>query len=258
MRSTDQSPPRHYRLLRASLSILLPLFLSILACSLPGVGGGGASLQETDIALGIQQTFVAQTSTALQAATPVVPTLPPAAETPIQGQAPNAPTNPPPTDTPALPPTETVAATSQPSPAPAKISLTKWKKLYFLEISSGCKFPDMPCWKSNDGPDVGFDSIILTSAESTAIDPNWNNPYLVFWHKYYFDKAAEIDVSSGSSWEVLQVYGQGNRDWIMQSFNLSRYKGKSVSFRFVLEPYHKISTWLIQDIQIVPDFKPPP
>ncbi len=158
-----------------------------------------------------------------------------------------SPTTPAPT-TPAPSSTPTATATS------SVIVLTEWQAVSFLLLADGCNIRGIPCWKSNDRLAIGYDSVTLTSKDSILIDQSWENPYLAFWHEYDFDLSANITLKTSRGWAIVKTYGKGKRSWSQEFVDIGQYKGEDVLIKFTMEPYHKVSTWILQDIQIIPNY----
>lgn len=257
-----QTHSKRSGLLRALLMILLPLILASLACTAPGVGGGGASLQETDIALGIQQTFIAQTSVALAAAPPTaVPTQPPVVPTQPQQQNPPTPTLPPPTEVPTAAPPPTQA----PTPAPDKIKITEWGMQFWAYLSSGCRTSGEPCWKADDeyNRHLGMSDMIMVSKNPIKIDANWSNPHLVFYHRYNIKRDARIDIQRDATWITVRDMTKKNSGttWVHEVINLRDFKGSEIKVRLSaggiwgsggIPP----TQWFVTEVYVVPDYKP--
>lgn len=252
-----------YRALRAILALLLPLVLAALACNFQT--GEDPTLKETDVAIGIQQTLIALTATALEAELLAPPaTLPPAETVPPEAPQPSptpeqVATQPPlPSDT----PTVEVQPTSS---APERILLTDWGMQFWAPLSSGCTIKEAPCWKMDDNYNKHLGSAYLTLISKTPllIEESWSNPRLTFWHKYKFERAANIDIQVEGRW--INVMGLSNKTsggrWIQEAIDLSNYKGKEILIRFVAAGIWgsggiKGSDWFVNDINLVPNYKP--
>jgi len=259
-----------YRALRATLILLVPLVLAALACNFQN--GDDPALKETDIAIGIQQTLIAQTATALEAGV-VAPPAAAAVQT-LESQ-PEATTPPLPSPTEAA--TQPVIPTNMPEPSftpttqPVEsIQLEDWKLYSFIPINSGCKFDEEPCWllklsgsglwKNND-PVEGT----MTTRETTFIDPTWENPALVFWHNFgsnAFDRRVNLQIDG--KWSGVQQTRQNTAGWAREVIDLKDYKGKNINVSFLssivvswLTPNINV-LWYIQDVQIVPNYQPEP
>ena len=140
------------------------------------------------------------------------------------------------------------------SPEQAPLMITDWSLGSFYEYKGDCKIAGAPCWKSQDSWRVGYDELVLISKESIDIGSDWENPYLVFWHKYELDLTAEVSVKVNDRWEYLKQYGKGNKNWTREALSLSKYRGKSLIVKFSVQPYRKLSHWYLQDIQIDPAY----
>jgi len=251
-----------HRTLRAIMALLLPLVLAALACNFQT--GDDQTLRETDIAISIQQTLIALTATALEAellappATEPPPSAPEATETPLPTQV-EAATQPPlPSDTP-------TAEASPTLPILESIPLTEWGLQYWAPINSGCTIKDAPCWKMDDNYNKHLGSAYLTLIGKTPLllDESWPNPYLTFWHKYKFERTANIDIQVEGRW--INVMNLSNKTsggrWIQEAINLKNYQGKEIIVRFTGAGIWgsggiKGSDWFVNDINVIPDYKP--
>ncbi|MBN1146339.1 MAG: serine/threonine protein kinase [Anaerolineales bacterium] len=150
----------------------------------------------------------------------------------------------------------------------APLMITDWRPGFFVPLSSGCYFDDLPCWRTDDDYDKHQGSVMaLVSEDSIFIDSSWSNPHLVFWHRYDLAREANITVMASGQWDYLKIYQEGAIAWTQAFFDLSKYKGESIIIQFATEgktqrrwpaPAPKGSDWYIQAVQIVPDFAPPP
>lgn len=173
--------------------------------------------------------------------------------------------------------TATITATLtpvQPSPTltPADLVLTEWKGDFFKEISQNCRTPESTCWI---GATDGYANDMSLKKEQIDIASDWANPYLVFWHKYKIGVGlkAEVIVESGGNEEIPLSYKSGIQDWSLQVVDLTAYRGKRIKIGFKAPdgiPKRKClsnpctetqyspgqsSTWIIQDIRIIPNYK---
>lgn len=142
---------RYSNVLRGLLYLILPLFLAALACEIPGVGNE-TSLQQTNVALGIQQTMNAINDATLQAqltqvvvvnptvpqqnvqatldaqATALILQLTQSAQPATSEATATVESGQPPTATPT-----TAAASLEP------VSITDWGMRFWVPLNSGCK-----------------------------------------------------------------------------------------------------------------------
>lgn len=253
-----------HRTLRAIMALILPLVLATLACNFQT--GDDQTLKETDIAISIQQTLIALTATALEAELLAPPaTLPPAetaqpeaTQTPLPTQAEVATQPPLPSDTPA-------AAVTPTSPAPELVPVLDWGMSFWVPLNSGCTIKDALCWKMDDNYNKHLGSAYLTLSSKTPIliDESWPNPYLTFWHKYKFERTANVDLKVEGKWinvKNLSNLSSGGR-WIQEAINLKDYQGKEILISFTGAGIWgsggiKGSDWFVNDVNIVPDYKP--
>ena len=111
--------------------------------------------------------------------------------------------------------------------------------------------------------------VSLIGKSSIYIDPDWNNPYLVFWHKYDFLGESMIIVQVDGRQEILKTFVKGSKsdDWRREILELNRYKGKDILLNFTADAeQHAVgggfwgtnkfvrTEWYLQDIQIIPDY----
>jgi hypothetical protein len=249
----------------------MPMVFAALACSFSA--GGDQTLKETDIAIGIQQTLVAQTAIALETSLAA-----PATAVPLGTTASSSPevTTP---ITPALTGLETQPVTSTDTPQatatsestdPVAVQLTDWKLAVFAPINSGCKLDDAPCWLlkmsgsglwKSHGPTEG----VLTTREPILIDPSWENPALVFWHKFESTGFGyQVNLQVNGKWSGVRQNDLNTAGWVQEVVKLNDYKGKELNVSFLstvvvswLRPNLNVS-WYIQDVQIVPNYQTPP
>jgi hypothetical protein len=249
-----------------ALIALLALGLAALACSLQG--GEDLSLRQTDIAIGIQQTLIAQTATALQAGLVAQPATQPAGETPTSPPQISEPPPPSPTEAATQPPLPTdtpLAATTV--PVPEAVPIEDWGTRLWAALNSGCLVKDAQCWKMDDDykKHLGAYDLVLISKQPVLIDPSWPNPYLVFWHKYDLKRLASVDLQIGGQWVTflrLTNKSSGGR-WIQEAIKLSDYKGKEIIVRFSAQGIWGSggiagSDWFVNNVILVPDYVPNP
>ena len=157
---------------------------------------------------------------------------------------------------------QTAPSTEQPttSSESTPISITEWKGDNWA-LYSACKLTTTSCWKISK---MGA----LVSEKSFYIDPNWNQPYLVFWHmgistkkisRQWFNPYTKPGALVGvdGKWTLVRDYSDTmGGTWARAYVNLGTFKGKEISIQFFLDT-NTSSTWYIQDVQILPDFTPP-
>jgi len=153
---------------------------------------------------------------------------------------------------------------SNPQATPAPELISNWQQGFFVPLTSGCYFNDLPCWKTDDDYDKHQGGMMaLISRDSILIDADWANPYLVFWHKYDLARDAYISVMANGQWDYLEIYREGKINWTQAFFDLSKYKGESIIIQFSTQgrtqrrwpaQAPKGSDWYIQAINIYPDF----
>jgi len=262
----DQKAVTFRRLVGIS-AILLSLLLAALACNFQAPQDD--SMRQTDVALGIQQTQLAQTASALvvesnkptQAvvyvtATPAAPApgMTPVAATPTEA--------PPPAATPL--PAATTAAPTGASTSQEQVAITDWRLNFFAPIGSGCKVADAGCWRMLDDFKKHYGAeLSLVSKTPVLVDASWPRPYLVFWHKYKFENKARIDVHANGTWStVLVLDGQkSSNTWKQGALNLDMFKGKEIIINFAAYGIWgsggiKGSDWIINDVQVIPNYTP--
>jgi hypothetical protein len=259
-------------LLFASLLFSLPFLVSILGCAL--LGSADESTVQTVVAQNVQATVNAEDAATLKArqtslaiketelALQLEGTLQ-AQQATLQAQATSALQE-------TLPPTASEASVTQTEPGPKQtfepILLLNWDQNYFVPLSTGCQVADSPCWKADDDPDKHFGgTLTLVSEDTVFIDPEWPNPYLVFWHKYDFSRSSNVAVMFKGQWEYLKVYGKGQSGWTHEALELDKYIGDTVLIQFATagrkpyvwpHPAEPKNEWYIQEVQIVPDYEP--
>lgn len=267
-------PPNHTRsslfgIRRAITVLLMPMVFAALACSFSS--GGDQALQETDIAIGIQQTLIAQTAIAMETslAAPATAVLVAATASSPPEVALPAPTGLETTQPVFSTDTPEAAATSQ-STSPEAIQLSDWRSAVFAPINSGCKLDDSSCWLlkmsgaglwKSHAPTEG----VLTTREPILIDPSWENPVLVFWHK--FDSTGfgyRVNLQADGKWSGVRQNDLNTAGWVQEVIQLNDYKGKELNVSFLstvvvswLRPNLNVS-WYIQDVKIVPNYQAAP
>ncbi|MFM8322508.1 MAG: hypothetical protein ACKOC5_16465 [Chloroflexota bacterium] len=268
-RSHGHPAIRRQKVLAAALAVLL----AILACSMP-TGQDNSARIATDVAIGIQQTQLAQTAAALQtqvSAPSATPQL--IADAPTQ---PSAPTDAPSTDAPATeaPPTEAPPPADTPAPAPTDtppvsndtINLTEFKLYQWAGQKSGCIMDATQCWSmrmSGSGAWRGNKPTdgALTYRETVYIDPSWRRPYLVFRHSLVVDAfTAYVQIKMNDAWGPVKVFNKGISGSSLEAIDLSSFKGEEIGIQFYgsLTSFQANSTmrieWTVQDIRIIPDY----
>ncbi|MBN2549877.1 MAG: hypothetical protein JXB15_12005 [Anaerolineales bacterium] len=250
--------------LQALLTLVIPLLLLAVACDLPF--GSTPSLQETQAALGVQSTFDAEraaTLNAQQTAIAAQPTQAPPADSTVQAQ--QATLSAQQTtiaqqstqmaqqtaEEPTPEPTLESSPTAEPAASLEPILITEWKMSAWVTINSGCKFPDMVCWKMMDAKN---EDAYLTSKEGVYIDPTWPNPYLVFWNMRDLRNNADLSILSSTGLGGMVNYSSSSVNWKQETINISQYKGQTITLQFYASVWYYYNEWLIQEVQIVPDF----
>jgi hypothetical protein len=207
-----------------------------------------------------QQTSMAKTNTgkATEGETSPTTEVPPTPEATSNNQQPTTLT------ATSVPPSQT------PVPSATPVTIRQWKNAYIIQTSNGCHSATS-CWV---GASDGYShDIILLADETVFVDPNWDNPYLVFWHTYKVgDKlSASVAIRVDGSWVQLVSYRPGFQDWEQVALDLNPYKGKDITLRFsakdgaAIDIYRSgwhdqapgpISKWSLEEIQIIPDYQP--
>ena len=252
---------------RATMVFLIPLILAALACSIQT--GADQSLKETDVAISIQQTLIAQTAAALEAGFVAAPATP-AVQTPESQPEATATPLPTPTEEATLPPipTDTPTTVATPtSPMPDSIPILEWEMSFWVPLNSGCRVEDALCWMMDDSykKHLGASSLTLITKTPMLIDPSWPNPYLTFRHKYDFERPASVDLKIGSTWKTvrnLTEKSSGER-WVQEAIDLKDYTGQTMLVRFTALGVWGSggipgSDWIVNDVNLIPDYKPGP
>ncbi len=251
--------------------IALVLLFSILACSFD-IPGNTPPKNSTDVARSVEATINAETVATMQVqetqrAGGIVPTQAedPGVSATIQSQQatmdaqatsllPQA-TQPPATEIPLV---ATSAPTSLASLDP--VSIKDWKMYFWVPLTSGCKLLNIPCWKLADDWKTAQTSSgngVLTSKGPVLIDTAWERPYLVFWNKRQLRRTGAIELQVDGKWIGVKNLDQTHTEWVQEAIDLQPYKGKQMIVRFMSEiGFAQQSTWFIQDIKIVPNYKP--
>ncbi len=97
----------------------------------------------------------------------------------------------------------------------------------------------------------------MTSKEPVLISPDWPKPYLVFWDKHVIRRTGYVEIQVDGQWVMVKDIGDTRSEWVPVTIDLTPYKGKQMIVRFVSEiGYYQQSTWFVQDVKVIPDFKP--
>lgn len=253
--------------LQALLALVIPLLLIAVACDLPF--GSTPSLQETQAALGVQSTFDAERAATLNAQQTIIASQatqpPPPADSTVQAQqatlsvqqttiaqqstqmVQQTPVEPTPE------PTLESSPTAEPALSLEPILFTEWKMSAWVVINSGCKIPDMVCWKMMDAKN---EDAYLTSREGVYIDPSWPKPYLVFWNKRDLKNNADLSILSSTGLGGLVGYSNSSVNWKQEAIDISQYKGQTITLQFYASVWYYFNEWFIQEVQVVPNFTP--
>jgi len=257
------------------VAILLPILISltiiISSCSF-NVPAVDPAKRQTDVSRSVDSTLNAekvatyQVQQTLDAAQPVA-TQPESPNTNATMQAQQATldaqstslspqiTQPAPTDTPQVTPSLASAASLDP------VQILDWKLVYWFYLPNGCR-AGAPCWRTDDDykKHLGLSPMVLTSKQSYLIDPNWPKPYLMFWNKRRNTSPAAIDLIIDGTPIGIKQYPKGQIEWSTDAIDLSNYKGKEIIIRFSVSGKWGSGTpgseWYLEDIRIVPNYKP--
>lgn len=260
----------HLDLRMTMASVVLALLLSILACSI-NLPGKIPPQNSTDVARSVESTINAeavgtmQAQQTLDASAPVATqTEDPGVHATLQSQQTTldaqATSLLPPVTQPAA--TETALATLPPtSGAPLEsVPITEWKMYFWVPLSSGCKLSNTPCWKLADDWKTAQTSSgdgTITSKVPVLIESAWDRPYLVFWNKRQLRRTGAVEIQVDGQWIAVRNVGDTKSEWVQEAIDLQPYKGKQLIVRFMSEiGYYQQSTWFIQDVKIIPNFKP--
>lgn len=198
---------------------------------------------------------VVQSPTPEMALLPTNTPEPPATEQPTQPVA----------TEPVVLPTETETAI----PVPEFVEVTNIKPINWnFSNSTKCKDQKEGCWFLTTYKQNGS----LEGRDYIYIDPNWANPYLVFWQKftskgYSFFGFLEITADTDVGWTQVQGYKDSNYDWKEEAIDLSEYKGKEIMIRVMFVPtadnfspqqknQFNEHQWAIASIRVVPNYVP--
>lgn len=206
------------------------------------------------------------------------PTQPPQVTVMVVVQSPTPEMLPLPTNTSEPPPTEQPTETVQvvlPTetetaiPTPEYIEVTNIQEINWNFVNSTkCKDQKEGCWFLTSYKQEGS----LEGRDYIYIDPNWANPYLVFWQKfiskgYSYFGFLEISADTDIGWSQVKGYKDSNFDWKEEAIDLNEYKGSEIIIRFMFVPTidtfspqqkNKFNEheWAIASIRIVPDYTP--
>jgi hypothetical protein len=160
--------------------------------------------------------------------------------------------------------TPQVAPTLVPSGSLDPIQILDWKMSFWVSLPNGCK-GDTPCWRTNDdyNKHLGISPLVLTSKQGYLVDPNWPKPYLVFWHKLENANPVTVEVIIDGTPIAVRQYPKGRKDWVGDAVDLSSFKGKEIVVRFVATGKSGLNwggnpgtNWFVENIQILPNYKP--
>ncbi len=169
-------------------------------------------------------------------------------------------------------PTETIAAetpTETANPVPEFVEIKNVKAFGFnFSNSTKCMDAKVGCWMLTSYKQ----NASLEAQDYYFIDPNWANPYLVFWQKfeskgYSFFGFVEITADTDIGWTQKKGYKDSNFSWEEAAIDLSEYKGSEIMIRIMFVPTadqfapkqtNKFNEhqWSIASIRIVPDYAP--
>lgn len=151
--------------------------------------------------------------------------------------------------------------------AESSINLRDWSsKGWIYYTGSICNDKKEGCWKAvmKSGQVA-----ILTGQESITLDPNWENPHLVFLTRYDGEYTltfgfVELDIDGKPGYSRVKSFG-GTKDYWHEVFiSLHEFLGSTIRVRFYGEGQDKLwgadpaykFTWLIENVQIVPNYIP--
>ncbi|MBN1536386.1 MAG: hypothetical protein JW908_06615 [Anaerolineales bacterium] len=208
----------------------------------------------------------------------IAPTQPPEVTVMVVVQSPTPEMVLPPTETPEPTPTEQPTETAQPVVPTdteivievpdfievANIQAFNW---YFAN-STKCKDEKEGCWFLTTYKQEGS----LEPRDFYYIDPTWENPHLVFWHKFISDGYSyfgfvETTGDTEVGWTQIKGYKDSNFSWKEEAIDISQYKGSEILIRIMFVPTidtfspqqkakYNAHDWAIASIRIVPDYAP--
>jgi len=160
-----------------------------------------------------------------------------------------------------LTPTIEVTPTAE---KPDAIPLTQFSGSGWSFIqSSQCNDRQKGCWL---GTVKTAQFITLNGKDQVFLDPAWPFPHLVFWTRYksYYEYTfgyVELDIQGRVGYTLVESF-DGTRDyWDRVYIPLLDYVGNTVAVRFyfqgpdgTLPDQPSTFTWLLEDIQITPNF----
>ncbi len=164
-------------------------------------------------------------------------------------------TQPAPTDTPQATPSLAPAGSLDP------IKILDFNMSFWFYLPNGCH-AGSPCWRTNDDykKHFGTSPMVLISKQTYLIEQSWPKPYLVFWDKQEIQIPVTVEVVSDGTPVILKEYPKGKKDWASEALDLSRFKGKEIIVRFMAtaKPYVEVpgTSWYLENIQIIPNYKP--
>lgn len=259
-------------------AVAIALLLAIFACDLPvSPAGSDTALQQTNVALGVQQTLIAASEATAQPQQTQLASTPTLAQIDIQAtldaqataialqltQTAEA-----------LTPEATLAPPTEVAPPIEKIPLVDWKGVNIRQVTPPCNSEvEGECWFGKKGVSGPWGTGYATEAElrltletPILIERSWPNPHLVFWYKYEFPTQGFIYIKRvGGPWEILMAFPKGSRSWSLGAFDLSKYQGEEVLLMFHVS-FSSASlwgtrstptiTWYLQNIHIDPNYQP--
>jgi hypothetical protein len=241
--------------------VLLPLLVASLNCTIPGIGGASLSQTQTAIVVQLQQLNATQTGAALgiqptsAQATLQAQQATIAAQAAQNTQIASQSTQNAVATLQAVTPTEITTLAPTTAPAPSAILIKDWKMAAWRQLESGCHIPSAVCWRMLDEK---FEEAYLTSKNSVHIEASWPNPYLVFWHDRKLHNDASLSIQVNGEWIKLRDYSSSSRAWIQEAIDLKPYRGKDIILQFFASVWYYNNSWLIQEVQIVPNYAPSP
>ncbi len=243
---------------------VISIALAAVACTF--ISSGDASIKQTIEAASVQLTMMAQQST--QAALDQLNLQIAAQNATLEAQASQLtalaaqPAETQPLTVPQTPIIETPTTETA-----ASLQLTDWYGDGWTFINgSACNDKKLGCWQAimKEGQVA-----ILSSRESVTIDPAWENPAIVFWTRYKGMYSltfgfAELDIETRPGYTRVMSFGGSKDYWHEVVINLNEYKELTFKLRFYGEGQAKLwendpaykFTWLIENIQIVPNYIP--
>ena len=285
MKSSKIGPFKFPKWLFTIFAFWALLTILAMACDVPSLGGD-KSLMETQAALGVQSTFdseraatlnAQQTSIATQSTLAASPT--PQGSTGEDQQATMSVQQ----TTIAQQATQLAQKTAAPLPTEAPgqtdatatpvpqqqgqstpLILTDWKLFFFNRSSAGCYLEGQDCWVAYDNwtkdRNWGELDMTMTTRDSIYIDPNWPNPYLVFWHIYDTHYTLDVLAIVDSKREILWHFVGNTGNWSLVAAKLEKYKGQSIAIKFNAaggpSKNSPRTEWSVQDIKIIPNYQP--